>query len=421
MIEKYDPDAHALRETMQRNLTEEQQRRIDQFEEEKAKYEEKLDKYYHRQIEVIERHQALDDRYFKILSEATNSCLNTRFLDNRQKHAYDILTTPIEDLSYEEDRVNKLEESARLVEEKLGFCDNDEIEKQLEQEEKECQELIFLNAQRNNDIALRRQRVSQELLLKPTENPVFEKDTGMFNPALPQQNEISDTSKPIELYRRTAERLIQIDEEMKRIDQEEARNRELQKESIESYRVKIDRFIQLMAEADEVMKFESFVNEFVFANGKLFADLNDEKLKTKEIHDELKQRGIEVEELRKFKNPNHIAEREEQIAKRRAQLEYQARVLEEKKAAYEQHLQEMIEYSKKEKEHLKAVDALMAQLNNIAAKTQSADEMAQKLVDQIHGVKDVPTTSESSISKIEELQRNLAMLKIDVSDEESED
>ncbi|OHS94232.1 hypothetical protein TRFO_11318 [Tritrichomonas foetus] len=403
---------------MQRNLENEQQNRINNFENERKRYLERLDKFYHKQLEVVEKHQSFDDRLFKILSEATMSCLNTRYLDNREKYAYNLLTTPIEDLSFEEERVKKLELTAQNVEEKLGFCDNSEIEAQLKLEESELENLIRKNSERNNDIALRKQRVRQEMTLPNGENPKFERNTGLFDPIIPDQKNVRNTDESIEIYRRTAERLEAIELQLKDIDMTEENNRRIQKEGEASYEAKLSKIHSLIDQVEDVEKYESFVGEFNYEVGNLREDYFEKHKELKKLQNELKERGLEVEELRKFMNKDHITEREQRIAHRREEQAHKAEYLVRKRQEYEKKLADLIEYSKQEKEQAAKIDVLIAELNKKAAQTTALDDIAEKLIEEIHGEKSIPTTSQSSISKIEELQRNLNQLMIEISDDD---
>ena len=147
IIEPYNPDEEQLRIQMEKNLELDLQRRITEYEIQKNKYENRLDRFYHKQLEVVEHHQAINDRYFKILTQTTGSCLNTRYLASREKYAYDLLTEPHFDLSFEEEQVSKLESLVEYLYQKLDNDINQETQEQLEQDEKECNDLIQLNSQ----------------------------------------------------------------------------------------------------------------------------------------------------------------------------------------------------------------------------------------------------------------------------------
>ena len=253
LVEPYNPDTEQLQMTMQRNLEADLQRRIDLFEDHKRRYLERSDRYYHKQLDVNERHRALDDRLFNILNGAASQMLNTRYLDNREKHAYEILTEPIDDLSYEEDTVKKLEENVDAIYEKLDNDDNAEIESQLQKDEKECEELILLNSQRNNDIALRQSRLQQGKLLKTLTNPHYQKNSGIFNPSINEQKPMTnDLPAVMEKYNKTIEHLNKINQEMDEITRTEAENRKNHKESENLYEEKLQKIQGLLEQVNEV-------------------------------------------------------------------------------------------------------------------------------------------------------------------------
>lgn len=430
LIEPYNPDTEQLQMTMQRNLEADLQRRIDLFEEHKKKYLDRTNRYYHKQLEVNERHQALDDRLFNILNGATSQMLNARYLDNREKHAYEILTEPIDDLSYEENTVKKLEENVAAIYEKLDNDNNDEIEKQLQQDEKECQDLILLNSQRNNDIALRQSRLQQGKLLKPLINPHYQKNSGIFTPSIleqkPMTNGLQDTMNK---YNETIDHLNKINQEMDDINKTEIENRRNHKESENLYEQKLQKIQDLLVQVDEVERYESYVSELQHAVTTLRYDHYDNIFKIRNLGIELAAQGYDVSKLKNIDLSDlsvntsvfePVSELQKRIQEKQEKVDQVSQKLQKRRDEHEKNVQAVYEFSQAEKARAAQVDEVMRELNKVAAAVESQNDIANSLADKLFGEKVISITSNDFLSKIKEIKQNLELLKVETSDDEDE-
>ncbi|KAK8891200.1 hypothetical protein M9Y10_028406 [Tritrichomonas musculus] len=430
MVEPYHPDTEQLQMTMQRNLEADLQRRIDLFEEHKRKYLERSDRYYHKQLEVNERHQALDDRLFNILSEATSEMLNTRYLDNREKHAYEILTEPIDDLSYEEANVNRLEAAVKVIYEKLDNDDNDEIEKQLQQDEKDCNELILRNSQRNNDIALRQSKLQQGKLIKPLINPHYQKNSGVFNPSIPEQKPMTESlPDSMSIYQKTIDHLNQINQNIDESNSSEIDNRKNHKESELSYEDKLQHIQDLLEQVEEVEKYESLVSELQFAVTTLRFDHYDNLFKIRNLGIELASQGYDVSKLKNIDLSDlsvntsvfeNISDLQKRVDEKQAKINEIDEYLKKRREQHEKNVQAVYEFSQTEKSRAAEVDEIMRELNKVAADVDSKNDIANSLADKLFGEKVISITSSDFLSKINEIKQNLDMLKIDTSEDDEE-
>lgn len=430
LVEPYNPDTEQLQMTMQRNLEADLQRRIDLFEDHKRRYLERSDRYYHKQLDVNERHRALDDRLFNILNGAASQMLNTRYLDNREKHAYEILTEPIDDLSYEEDTVKKLEENVDAIYEKLDNDDNAEIESQLQKDEKECEELILLNSQRNNDIALRQSRLQQGKLLKTLTNPHYQKNSGIFNPSINEQKPMTnDLPAVMEKYNKTIEHLNKINQEMDEITRTEAENRKNHKESENLYEEKLQKIQGLLEQVNEVERYESYVSELQHAVDTLRYDHYDNIFKIRNLGIELAAQGYDVSKLRNIDLSDlsintsvfeQIDDIKQRIQEKQDKIDQFNQKLQKRREEHEKNVQAVYEFSQTEKARVAKLDELMQELNKVVETVKTREELANSLADKLFGEKVISIKSNDFLSKIKEIKQNLELLKVETSEDEDE-
>lgn len=429
IIEPYNPDEEQLRIQMQKNLELDLQKRINDYEIQKDKYEKRLDRFYHKQLEVVEKHQAINDRYFKVLTQATGSCLNARYLDSREKYAYELLTEPDNDLAFEEEQVNKLESLVEYLYEKLDNDINEETEKQLKQDEQECNNLIQLNSQRNCDIALRKLKVQQEKSMPKKVNPKYTKDTGIFKPNLPEQTPLhGSVNESLQAYSNSVQKMIELNQKIEEIDKLEEENRKNQKLSEKEYEEKIEKLTQLLDQVEEIEKYEAFVSEYEYANGKLKSDHYDNQNQIQQIEMDLLAQGYDISKIvnqevidKSIKRNNLIDDSEavkQRIEEKQKQVAEKAERLQKRKENYENELNKVIEDNNKQKAKSEEIDQLLAQLNKTAEQTIEQEELANTLSASIHGEKTITLKSQDTISKIDEIKRNLEILAIDISDTE---
>lgn len=407
------PYGASMTKSLSEELLDTQEQRIAALEYKKEMYNQRLVNYEKERARVDEVQQSLDDRVFRAISGATQIFLTSRLLTQRGKHAYELLTEPIDDLEDVERSVEQLEQIVNSMEETLGPDRNDAEEAVNEQELAELNELNARNLERSHDITIRRTRVRQDNAIKSNNLVPFEKSGEAFvtgtekNPGEP----IPDTDV-VGKAESARDRLEQLSKEMEEIDKLENENKKTRTEQEHEYNEKLKKIDQMVEEAGKIDKQAFLVGEMQFQVDSARADLRDAQQEKAILEADLKRKGEKKEE----EVPEVTMEA---LEKRRQDLEERAAKAVERRKTIAEEQAKLDDEFEKLKDRYPAIEKMYTEMAKKSAQAMSMEDLGIKMAQEVLGEKASISTSEVSLSKIEEIKRNLAMMMM--SDDDDDD
>ena len=396
--------------TLSEEMLDEQEQQMAALEFKKDAFEKRRVNYERERARVDEVQQSLDDRVFRAISGATQIFLTSRFLTQREKHAYDLLTEPIDDLEDVEKSVVQLEGIVNSMEETLGPDRNDDEEAVNEQELNELNELNARNAERSNDITLRRSRVRQGNMIRANNNGVHEKSGEAFVAGnYKGDREPAGDTETIGKADRVEERLNAISKEMEEIDRLDAENKKTRSEQEREYGEKLKKIEDLLEETGDVEKWEFFVSEMQFEVDSLKADLGAAELEKEILEEDMQRKGEKKDEPPEV-TMEMLEKRQQDLDERAAKVVERRKVLQEENAKLDEEFEKL-------KDQYPAIEKMYQEMAKKSAQAMSMEDLGIKMAEEVLGEKASISTSEVSLSKIEEIKRNLALMESDGDDD----
>ena len=400
-----------LTKSLSEEMLDTQEQRIAALEYKKEVYNQRLVNYEKERARVDEVQQSLDDRVFRAISGATQIFLTSRLLTQREKHAYELLTEPVDDLEDVERSVQQLEQIVNSMEETLGPDRNDAEEAVNQQEQAELDALNARNLERSHDITIRRTRVRQGNAIKPNNTVPFEKSGEAFVPGTEKNpGEPTPDTDVIAKAENTQNRLDQISKEMEEIDKLEIENKKARAEQENEYNEKLRKIEEMVDESGEIDKYEFFVAEMQFQVDSLRADLGDAQQEKAILEADLKRKGEKKEEEVPEVTMETLEKRKQDLEERAAKAIERRKTIAEEQAKLDEEFEKL-------KDRYPAIEKMYTEMAKKSAQAMSMEDLGIKMAEEVLGEKASIATSEVSLSKIEEIKRNLAMMVSDDDDD----
>jgi hypothetical protein len=342
----------------------------------------------------------LDDRFFRAISNATQLATNARLLLSRERYAGRVLSEPLEDLTALEAEIDFLEEFADSIDSEMG-PDTSEDDRQLfEAEVSSLEDLIFANSARRTALTLKREQVRQYSLLKPLLTARVKPGSLLDGPSEDRDRD------PVVVNRAHAAefpvKFAKIEATMVAVAQRASAYSQTRMDEEESHGQKLhaaqDRIPEI-AEAEKLTFLESELSAIVRSMRVDLLDLGEQR-------EEL-EAGRAAAEAKAAISPTAVYEKKR--ADFEARIEKARRRAEDipvKKAALEALTQA---HAKK----LREVEQMFSEMAKKAAQARSVEDLAARMAEELYGQKQVVDPHQASLSKVEMLKKNLALMHLD--------